>query len=132
MSGGHWSYLSRDYVSLADLASPNVDAGADRRASASEALIVLAAIESELDWGCCSDTCYSCAIRRVVPALEALFDEPDSSTAAAAIVRDRDNIRLSCDRCLSRLARSFMWPEPSPETVVAALIEIAHRREVRP
>lgn len=74
MSGGHWQYLQ---FKMGDWAH-NFRAVWE----------LMAAIEGELDWGICGDTCYECAKNRVVPAIEAFFDEGcEDSTTAVAIMK---------------------------------------------
>lgn len=91
MSGGHWGYLDFRLEESAEDMLEGVRRGA-------EALKLLAAIEHELDWGICGDTCYTCAMRRVVPALEAYFDDGALSAGAAiAVIKNRNE--YLCERC---------------------------------
>lgn len=86
MSGGHWNYMSN---SLEELGEKN-----------KEVWRLLSVIEHELDWGICHDTCYECAKNRVVPAIEAFFDEScRDATKAVALMRDREQFK--CERCKS-------------------------------
>lgn len=87
MSGGHWGYLQ-----------PKLEEWGE---SVGLSMELLAAIEHEMDWGLCNDTCYDCAKRRVVAALEAFFDDYGRSNAKAlALLRDRrQNL---CRRCVGR------------------------------
>lgn len=88
MSGGHWNYLRSQ---LEDRAGRPLN----------EAWRLLGAIEKELDWGICGDTCYECAKIRVINALEAYFD-----TEATSIENGLRILRSSepeCERCKSRI-----------------------------
>jgi hypothetical protein len=83
VSGGHWEYLSHKLE--------------ERAAYAGNVWKLLAAIEHELDWGICGDTCYECAKIRVPRALEAYFDTgAENETEAIAILRNREP---ECERC---------------------------------
>jgi hypothetical protein len=85
MSGGNWNYMGRDFV--------------ESSKKTSELWRLMAAIEHELDWGICSDTCHSCAKNRVAPAIEAFFDSGCSdATVAVALMNDRSQHK--CGRCL--------------------------------
>lgn len=94
MSGGHWDYLSQKIEDRADEVRYTV-----------AALELLAAIEHELDWGICSDTCYECAKLRVVPAIEEFFDHR-ACDASAAIAVARDRKQNLCPRCTERERKS--------------------------
>ena len=67
----------------------------ERAAAAND---TLQAIEHELDYGRCGDTCLQCANLRVLAALEQFFDDRCySSQAACAIARDGKQNR--CEKC---------------------------------
>ena len=89
MSGGHWAYLAYNKLE---------DATIDR---ARECVRLLAALEHELDWGFCGDTCLECARLRMAPALEVFFDySADQADAAIAVARDVE--QNQCERCAER------------------------------
>lgn len=83
MSGGHWDYLSQQL---------------EDRSVLGNVWDLLAAIEHEMDWGLCGDTCKKCAYIRVPLALEAFFDSQAREVKTAiSIVRDRQ--QYLCDDC---------------------------------
>jgi hypothetical protein len=84
MSGGHWEYLSYKI-------EERVGAPLD------EVWRLLAAIEHELDWGICCDTCYECAKIRTINALEAYFDT--QATDVSNSLRLLRNSEPECTRC---------------------------------
>lgn len=87
MSGGHWEYLST-----------KLEDAAEAMPRGAQALLLLAAIEHELDWGYSGDTCPKCAELRTLAAINHYFNDGGwSSTAAVAIVRDRQNTDLLCE-----------------------------------
>lgn len=86
MSGGHWDYLSRKLEERAEYAG-NV-------------WKLLAAIEHELDWGICGDTCYECAKIRAIRALEAFFNtEATDESTAVRLLRSSEP---ECEDCKQR------------------------------
>lgn len=85
MSGGHWGYLSHKI-------EERVGAPLD------DIWRMLAAIEHELDWGICCDTCYDCAKIRVVNALEAYFDTDATSVDnALRLLHSSESECVNCD-----------------------------------
>ena len=87
MSGGHWGYMSTKLE--------------ERGRSAGEIWRLMAALEHELDWGICMDTCMHCARNRLVPALQAFFDNNcEDSTTSIAIARDSK--QHMCESCEER------------------------------
>lgn len=85
MSGGHWNYLSHK---IEERIGTPLD----------EVWRLLAAIEHELDWGLCCDTCYECAKIRTINALEAYFDtEATSVQDALRLLRSSEP---ECTRCV--------------------------------
>lgn len=84
MSGGHWNYLS---YKITDRIGQSLD----------EVWRLMAAIEHELDYGTCGDTCYDCAKIRTVNALEAYFDTQATSVDnALRLLRSREP---ECQKC---------------------------------
>jgi hypothetical protein len=83
MSGGHWNYLGLKLE--------------DRSEYAGNIWKLLGAIEHELDWGICQDTCYECAKARVIFALEAYFDT--QSTNIETAIRLLRSDESECDKC---------------------------------
>lgn len=84
MSGGRWGYLDDEIAKYGRRAQ----AGAD----------LLAQIEHEMDWGICCDTCYECAKRRVIAALECFFDTgTGGAEAALKILKDHRDTHLMCE-----------------------------------
>jgi len=73
MSGGHWGYSDQRLEAI----------GQQVRYT----FRFLAAVEHELDWGICCDTCLDCAKRRVAEAMIRYFD--GDVDAAIAIARDQ-------------------------------------------
>ncbi len=90
VSGGHWNYLGRRLEENAK--------------SGGEMFRLLGALEHELDWGLCGDTCYACAANRMAPALCAFFDGGcDDATLAIAVARDHR--QHMCADCAERKAK---------------------------
>lgn len=86
MSGGHWNYLSNTLEERAEYGK--------------HALLLLAAIEHELDWGVSCDSCLKCAELRCIAALKVFFDhDGESSVEAIDIAMDRCKENM-CERCL--------------------------------
>lgn len=86
MSGGHWNYLGYKLQ--------------ERASYAGNVWELLGAIEHELDWSICCDTCIDCARIRVVRGLEAYFDtEATDITMAVRLVRSSEP---ECDTCKQR------------------------------
>lgn len=83
MSGGHWNYLSHRLEERAEYAG--------------DVWKLLAAIEHELDWGICCDTCEACAEIRTVRAIKAFFDT-DATSVETAIRLVRSD-EPECQRC---------------------------------
>jgi len=109
MSGGHWNYLShrildRVGVPLEDMWK------------------LLAAIEHELDWGICCDTCYDCAKIRTVNALEAYFDT--EATSIENSMRLLHSSEPECAQCKEVQAKRATPPEKQPRE--SATIDIWH------
>jgi len=84
MSGGHWQYLS--YKIQERIGFPLDDAWR-----------LLAAIEHELDYGICCDTCYECAKIRTIQALEEYFDT--DATSAENSLRILNKRESECEKC---------------------------------
>lgn len=84
MSGGHWEYLSYKLE--------------ERRGEhPGDVWRLLAAIEHELDYGICCDSCYECAKILTIDALEAYFDTGASSVEnAIKILRSAEP---QCEKC---------------------------------
>jgi len=89
MSGGRWDYGRN----LED------NAEALRRLTAMNE--VMQAIEHEVDWGVCDDTCSACAKLRIISALEQFFDDR-SSDPVAAIAIARDHLQNRCPKCVKQ------------------------------
>lgn len=148
MSGGHWSYLSIELEEQAaqlrrGALGSKLATGRETFLSGEAALIVLAVLEHELDWGICCDTCYACAVRRVTPALRALFDRwrrgdedelmPYAVDAFRHVAQDHSTPSLLCPGCLRRevdlLARGGNPYRNSPGYAQLVLIEAARRAD---
>lgn len=83
MSGGHWDYLGYKLR--------------ERASFAGDVWNLLGAIEHELDYGICCDTCYDCAKIRVIRALEAFFDnEAMNSETSIRLLRSTEP---ECEKC---------------------------------
>jgi hypothetical protein len=105
MSGGHWGHLR---MKLEERAGQPLN----------EVWNLLAAIEHELDYGICQDTCYDCARMNTVAALEAYFDtEATSIENAMCILRSRQSV---CEQCKKREGKILT---PSRES---ATVEVWH------
>ncbi|SRR6266480_2276063 len=103
MSGGHWGYLSHRIEERAGVPLDDV-------------WRMLAAIEHELDWGICCDTCYDCAKIRVVNALEAYFDtEATSIDNALRLIRSSEP---ECGKCREWHKKHDMPREIQPRASV--------------
>ncbi len=100
MSGGHWNYLS---TQLHERAGQPLN----------EVWHLLGAIEHELDWGICCDTCYECAKIRVTNALEEYFDT-DATSIENAMTLLRSS-KPACEACKKRYEQPRV-PQP-PQTV---------------
>jgi len=87
MSGGHWGYLRSQ---LEDRAGQPLN----------EVWRLLAAIEKELDYGLCGDTCYECARIRTINALEVYFDT--EATSIEEGMRILKSSEPECERCKNR------------------------------
>ncbi len=83
MSGGHWNYMSTKLK--------------ERGQALKDMFDFLAAVEHELDWGICCDTCLDCAKQRLGEAMIFFFD----GNAAGAIAMVRDQGQNQCPRCAS-------------------------------
>ena len=103
MSGGHWDYLSYKIEERI---------GADL----GDIWRLLAAIEHELDWGICCDTCYECAKIRSINALEAYFD-----TGATSVENSLRLLRSSepeCEQCKKQAKEHGIRRQPEPRESV--------------
>ena len=100
MSGGHWDYLSYKLE--------------ERAPYAGNVWELLAAIEHELDWGICCDTCYECAKIRTIRALEAFFDS--GATDITTAIRLLRSSEPECERCKAR-----MEPAKSTKSISSTL-----------
>ena len=61
---------------------------------------LMSAVEHELDWGICCDSCLECARKRVAIAIEEFFDRGClDATTAVALARDRE--QNQCADCSS-------------------------------
>ncbi len=124
MSGGHWEYLS---YKIEDRIGVPLD----------EVWRLLAAIEHELDWGICCDTCYDCAKIRTINALEAYFDT--GATSVENSLRLLRSSEAECPKCLAwREKHKGVPSQPEPETLTAEVLHegkmykgVLHLREER-
>ncbi len=109
MSGGHWDYLS---YKIEERAGAPLD----------DVWRLLAAIEHEIDWGICGDTCYECARIRTVNALEAYYDtQATSIDNAMRILRSGES---ECDRCKKWDAERKGKREPQPRASIT--VDVLH------
>ena len=108
MSGGRWEYLQHRLNARADY-------------SLSDVWTFLGAIEHELDWGICCDTCYECAKIRTISALEAYFDtEATSIENALRLLRSGEP---ECVKCKEWAAKQEEPRTPAPrESITAKLL----------
>lgn len=90
MSGGAWGYQSERI--------------ADMGRKVAEAMRLLGALEHELDWGSCGDTCLPCAEIRSAKALQQFFcGGSDDATLAISVLRDwRAHL---CPECKAQQAK---------------------------
>ena len=88
MSGGHWDYGEK------------LENGREAALLAAEMFRFMAAIEHELDWGLCYDTCLNCASLRCTTALIAYFYSPADTSGAIALCRDHE--QSMCEKCEKR------------------------------
>lgn len=108
MSGGHWNYLS---LRIEERIGASLD----------DAWRLLAAIEHELDWGICCDTCYDCAKIRTINALEAYFDtEARSADDALRLLHSSEP---ECERCKAWRNRGKEAPK---QERTAAQVEVTY------
>jgi hypothetical protein len=109
MSGGHWNYLSYKIEERVGVPLDDV-------------WKLLAAIEHELDYGICGDTCYECAKIQVVNALEAYFDtEATSVDNSLRLLRSSES---ECARCKERDEQRGKPHQTLPRQ--AASIQVMH------
>lgn len=86
MSGGHWNYLAHRLQERAEYGY--------------HALLLLAALEHELDWGESCDSCLKCAELRCMAALKVFFDgDGTDSKDAIEIAQDRSRLENACPKC---------------------------------
>lgn len=110
MSGGNWNYLS--YKIEERVGAP-----------LNEIWKLIAAIEHELDWGICGDTCYECARIRTINALEAYFDtEATSVDDSLRLLRSSEP---ECTRCKEWQEKRNAPREVQPRE--SATIEFLHQ-----
>ena len=103
MSGGRWDYGQK------------FDENGDVLTRLNGQNDLLKAIEHELDWGLCGDTCRDCSRLRAVAALETFFDDRCHAEAACAVARDHEqNLCPKCTNARKKTKRERLgWWECS-------------------
>ena len=106
MSGGRWDYgqaLEDNEEALSRLTEMNA---------------VMRAIEHEMDWGICGDTCRECSKLRALAALEQFFDDccgNMEATVATATVTFLTALRFTQKAPLKHRSASSLLTRPSPQ-----------------
>jgi len=97
MSGGAWDYPSSRFEEIGKKAKAVFD--------------LMAAIEHEMDWAVCGDTCEDCFRKRLVYALEAFFEDGgEDAERAVEILREKThNKKYMCKKCKQRYEELGYW-----------------------